>query len=284
MLSWSLLRGLSSPGAVIRLKIMRVFAIFLLWCLGASAQPGDYNGLYSSGSKVFSREANALLVEAVRNRKPGRALDVGMGQGRNSLFLARQGWEVTGFDSADEGVRQAKVEAARLGLRLSAEVSTFEAFDFGTEKWDLIVITYEPTKAIAPKVAGALRPGGIVVVEDRHLDTRRVWPAGTFGDNELLSFFGGLRVLRYEDVWGRADWSVKKIDERLVRLVAEKPLPRSEGCVWEARAVAAGASVCWETALLRCEADGWKFTREKCPNTATGSAVAGAAGEASLVF
>jgi len=69
------------------------------------------------------------------------------------------------------------------------------------ERWDLIVLTYEPTKAIAPKVAAALRLGGIVVVEDRHIDTMRVWPTWTFRDNKLLSLFAGLRLLRYEDVW-----------------------------------------------------------------------------------
>ena len=237
----------------------------MLVCGCASGQPGEYNGIYSGGSEVFTREPNRLLVEAVRNRKPGRALDVGMGQGRNALFLAKNGWEVTGFDAADEGIRQAKAEAARLALRVTAEVNTFDAFDFGTEKWDLIVLTYVSTKAIAPKVAKALRPGGIVVVEDRHLDTRRVWPAGTFGNNELILLFAGLRVLRYEDVWARPDWSAKKLDERLVRLVAEKPLPSPAGCIWEGKAIDEGASVCWDTALLRCETEGLKFTREKCP-------------------
>lgn len=111
-----------------------------------------------------------------------------------------------------------------------------------------------------------------------------IWLTGAFGDNDLLTLFPGLRVLRYEDVWARADRRAKRIDERLVRLVAEKPLTRSEGFIWEARAVAAGASVCWDAVLLRCEADSWKFTREKCPNTAAASAVAGAAVAASLIF
>jgi SAM-dependent methyltransferase len=243
---------------------MRSLAGLVLFSSCCIAQPSEYNGLYASQSKVFTREPNAFLVEAVKNRRPGRALDVGMGQGRNALFLARSGWDVTGFDSADEGIRQAKWEAARLKLRLNAEVNTFEAFDFGKEKWDLIVLTYEPTKAIAPKVAPALRPGGILVVEDRHVDTRRVWPAGAFGDNELLSVFPSLRVLRYEDVWARPDWSAKQLDERLVRLLAEKPLPKAQGCVWDGKETAEGSSVCWESALLRCTAEGWRFTREKC--------------------
>ena len=187
-----------------------------------------------------------------------------MGQGRNSIFLAQQGWEVIGFDSSDEGVRQARAEATRLGVRLIGQVSTFEAFEFGEAQWDLIVLTYEPTKQIASKVPRALRPGGIVVVEDRHLDTKRVWPAGTFGDNELLSMFPGLRVLRYEDVWARPDWSAKGLDERLVRILAEKPVAGIEGCLWAAKPVAEGGTACWDGALLRCNRDGWQFTREKC--------------------
>lgn len=243
---------------------MRLLIFALIFSAAGFAQPGEYNELYRGRSAVFTREPNALLVEAVRNRKPGRALDVGMGQGRNALFLAKQGWEVTGFDLADEGVRQAKAEAERLGLALRAEVAGFAGFDFGEAQWDLIVLTYEPTKAIAPRIPRALRPGGIVVVEDRHLDTKRVWPAGSLGDNELMAMFPGLRVLRYEDAWARPDWSARGVSERLVRLVAEKPAPPAAGCVWDGKGLQEGESVCWDTAVLRCGAEGWTFTKERC--------------------
>lgn len=63
-----------------------------------------------------------------------------MGQGRNSIFLAQQGWDVTGIDPADEGVRQAKAEADRLGLKIHVEVTTFEQFDFGEDRWDLFCV------------------------------------------------------------------------------------------------------------------------------------------------
>src|SRR5262249_48015058 len=53
-----------------------------------------YDQVYASPPK-FLTAPNKLLVEAVNNRKPGRALDVAMGQGRNSLYLARLGWDVT---------------------------------------------------------------------------------------------------------------------------------------------------------------------------------------------
>ncbi len=244
--------------------MLRRFLLMLGCGVYAFPQAQEYNSLYRGQDDVFSRKPNALLVEAVRQRKPGKALDVGMGQGRNAIFLAQQGWDVTGFDAADEGVRQARAEADRLGLKIRAEVNTFERFEFGEDRWDLIVLTYEPTKAIAPYVARALKPGGIVVVEDRHLDTKRVWPAGAFADNELVTLFAGLRVLRYEDVWARPDWSAKKRDERLVRLIAEKPAPRAVGCAWEGKPVEVGGTACFVTVTLQCKADGWEVSGGKC--------------------
>src|SRR5438445_3611367 len=106
-------------------------AVAALPCL-AYSQANEYNPVYrGSAGEVFTRKPNAFLVEMTRQRKPGRALDVGMGQGRNSIYLAQQGWDVTGFDPADEGVRQAREEAKRVGVKLRAEVTTFQEFDFG---------------------------------------------------------------------------------------------------------------------------------------------------------
>jgi SAM-dependent methyltransferase len=244
---------------------MRCLLLLMAACAVAVPQASQYNRTYrGEDGDVFSRKPNAFLVEMTRQRKPGKALDIGMGQGRNSIFLAQQGWDVTGIDPADEGVRQAKAEADRLGLKIHAEISTFEQFDFGDGQWDLIVLMYEPTKEIAPKVERALKPGGAVIVEDRHLDTRRVWPAGTFADNELISLFPRLRVLRYEDVWALPDWSALKVEERLVRLFAEKPLPPAPGCIWEHKVIPEGGTVCWQVVTFLCNADGWRFTREKC--------------------
>jgi len=239
----------------------------ILSCALLFGQASEYDSIYSGKDGVpFPREPNQFLVEMTKGRKPGRALDVGMGQGRNSIYLAGQGWDVTGFDASGEGVRRAGAEAARLGVRLSALVATFDQFDFGESRWDLIVLTYEPTRKIAPRVQRALKPGGILVAEDRHMDTKRVWPeGGLLRDNELPSLFPGLRVIRYEDVWAVPDWQAMRLKERLVRLCAEKPETSKPGCIWEGHAVPPGGTACWDKSVkFRCAMDGWQFTREKC--------------------
>ena len=50
-----------------------------------------FNNIYRTDNPVFSTQPNALLVATIEQRKPGRALDIGIGQGRNSVFLALKG-------------------------------------------------------------------------------------------------------------------------------------------------------------------------------------------------
>jgi SAM-dependent methyltransferase len=172
-----------------------------------------WNKVYGGHDPIFVETPNPLLASAVLDRKPGKALDFGMGQGRNSVFLAMQGWDVTGFDPSDEGIRIAQANAAKAGVKIHALVASDDQFNFGMARWDLIVMTYirSPSVRDAERIQRALAPGGIFVYEngsDRH--------------NELLKLFLPFRILRFEDVDAIADWNPgEKI--RLERLVAEKP-------------------------------------------------------------
>jgi SAM-dependent methyltransferase len=80
---------------------------------------------------------NKFLAETIKGRKPGKALDIGMGEGRNALFLATQGWEVTGFDISDVGVQLARETAQKRGLKLETLVDDVDRFDYGRQRWDL---------------------------------------------------------------------------------------------------------------------------------------------------
>ena len=72
----------------------------------------DYwNRFFTSPNPGFNTEPNAFLVSVAEKRKPGRALDVGMGEGRNALYLAKLGWDVTGFDPAEKAVALAQERA-----------------------------------------------------------------------------------------------------------------------------------------------------------------------------
>jgi len=157
-----------------------------------------YEGAYDPAEPPrFNQQPNSFLVECIKNRKPGRALDVGMGNGRNALGLARNGWQVTGFDIAGAGVQQANQKAARMGLSLTTFVQSDQEFNFGSDRWDLIVLTYQPFREILGRVKDSLKNGGVVVIENFQRDTRRyrlIGTGGVLGNNEALQLFSDFRL------------------------------------------------------------------------------------------
>lgn len=113
-----------------------------------------WNKIYAAkDAPIFVAHPSALLMRTVDGIPPGKALDIGMGQGRNAVYLATQKWNVTGFDPSDEAVRIARENAERLGVTLDAVVARDDQFAFGTEQWDLIVMTFvrTPTRADASR-------------------------------------------------------------------------------------------------------------------------------------
>lgn len=179
-----------------------------------------YDKVYAAEPQ-FQTEPNRLLMEVADRLKPGKALDVGMGQGRNALFLARRGWDVTGFDVSAVGIAKAKAAARSAGLKIRAIHTSDEELEFGQEKWDLIAILYALEKRSVFRARDALRRGGIVVVEGAHRDANR-GAAWEFESNELLRIFEGFTILKYEELVGSYDWAPGK-PVRMVRLVAQKP-------------------------------------------------------------
>ncbi|MGD0235516.1 MAG: class I SAM-dependent methyltransferase [Syntrophorhabdales bacterium] len=185
-----------------------------------------FNNIYSSSTPGFVTQPNALLVTTVEGRKPGRALDVGMGQGRNAVFLALKGWDVTGFDISDEGIAVARKNAERAGVKLNAILATDEAFDYGSNQWDLIAFIYEPFPVTSPayveRLRKSMKSGGIIVIEsygDEATTPNR--PPTAIDPAQLLAAFKNFRLVHFEDIVTTPDWNVRA-KRRIVRMVAEK--------------------------------------------------------------
>jgi SAM-dependent methyltransferase len=206
-----------------------IFTAFLAAAL-ALAQAADrrdrdfWNQKFSDPKTEFRWLPSPLLVDAIHSSVPGRALDLGMGEGRNTIFLAQQGWNATGVDLSDVAIAQAKERAEQVGVKITAVVDDLDHFPMGENQWDLIAMFYvhawyrEARPKSTERVAAALKPGGLLVVEgfagkDKFL----------FRPNELLRDFPGLRVVRYEDLEGEAEWALGR--SHIIRFVAEKPKP-----------------------------------------------------------
>jgi SAM-dependent methyltransferase len=171
----------------------------------------------------FNRKPNQLLVDVTKDVKPGEALDVATGQGRNALYLAEKGWKVTGVDISDEGLRIAKKSADDRKLPLETVEADTSTWDFGKDRWDLVTSIYAGAdpKDIE-RIKTALRPGGMIVVEVFHKDGTTNTRSSGFETGQLAKLCAGYRIIRDEVVLDQADWGgANKI--KLVRFAATKP-------------------------------------------------------------
>jgi SAM-dependent methyltransferase len=224
----------SGRSKAIRKGIVVVIALGLTGLVHAQEhrQPREvWNEIFAKRQGDFPH--NAFLADTIKGMKPGTALDIGMGEGRNALFLAAQGWQVTGFDISDVAIRLAQESAQTRGLKLEIVLADADRFDYGRHRWDLVVGMYMHSVITrnAAKIIDSLRPGGMIVVEGFHRDLNRLGVQGGYigyRSNELPKAFDRLRIVRYEDTVGRADWERSGREAPIVRFVAVKEQPSGD--------------------------------------------------------
>ncbi len=181
-----------------------------------------WNRTYREGGNV-KLGPNQLLVDTVQGVSPGKALDVGVGQGRNALYLASQGWDVTGVDISDEGIARVNQAAKDSGLdtKVHAHVADFHTWDFGENQYDLIAFIYMGTTPPVDAIRRGLEPGGIVVFEHFGADASKTSGSGGLRQGDLSVLFqDGFEVLRDEQVVDLADWGHATVS--LIRFAAKK--------------------------------------------------------------
>lgn len=133
-----------------------------------------WDGRYGGERHVWSGRANAQLVAYASNLSPGRALDVGCGEGGDTIWLARRGWEVTGVDISPVGLSRAAANAQGAGVEL-----TWRQADLFGEEWpalsgyQLVSSQYlhlppELRERSLQRLAGTVAPGGDLLVVQHH--------------------------------------------------------------------------------------------------------------------
>jgi SAM-dependent methyltransferase len=190
------------------------------------AERESWNETYRQ-SRGFNHEPNRLLVDTVRGRAPGRALDVMMGQGRNAVYLATQGWNVTGVDISNEGLALARAAAAAHHVALDAVEADIETYEFGSAAWDLVTMIYAGDSApMIEKIKPSLRPGGLFIVE--YFLAGPTSCCGGFERGLPAKLFAGgdWEIIRDDIVEDAPDWA--RDTANLVRFVARKRCAATE--------------------------------------------------------
>jgi tellurite methyltransferase len=159
---------------------------------------------YDTEEYLFGREPIPFLKNHVDLLPKGTALDLAMGEGRNGVFLATEGFQVTGVDISEAGFKKAQTLAAEKGVMLTTVVADLEQYTIPPNAFDVIICTYYLQRDLFPKIVKALKPGGMVLIETYLVDHLQYRPkfnrAFLLERNELLTLLPGLRVLRYQEV------------------------------------------------------------------------------------
>jgi len=174
----------------------------------------------------FTSTPSVFMKESTKDLPPGRALDVGAGQGRNAVWLAQQGWDVTAIDISGAGLAAASVNAKKVGISITTVKTTYQDFDFGTERWDLIVmiLSWAPVSdpAFVAWLNASLRPGGVLVFEHVLATEKQSFPGNVHAlpPNALLSHFKDFHIQKYEEGVWLGDWGGPPAE--LVRMIAKR--------------------------------------------------------------
>jgi SAM-dependent methyltransferase len=131
----------------------------------------------AADAPVFSGHVNAQLAREAASLTPGRALDVGAGEGGDALWLASRGWEVTGLDFSPVALRRAADQAAAEGVghRTTWHQADVRTWEPGEQRWDLVTSHFlhlpdGGMRDVVRRLASAVAPGGTLLVVGHHPD------------------------------------------------------------------------------------------------------------------
>ncbi len=175
----------------------------------------EWNQRYAKPGYAYGTEPNNFLVSAADRIPPGRVLSLGDGEGRNSVFLARLGYDVTAVDVSDVGLEKARRLAADANVSISTVVSDLVAYQIEPGTWDGIISIFchlpRPLRRdVHAAAVSGLKPGGAFVLEAY---TPRQLAFGT-GGPPVLELLVSLDELRQE--LGALDLVIARETEREV--------------------------------------------------------------------
>ncbi len=149
-----------------------------------------WDARYSESDRVWSGDPNLALTVEAETLAPGRALDVGCGEGADAVWLATQGWRVTGLDPSGVALERARAAASSAGVEVTwvrGELHTAELPEGG---FDLVSVFYpslELDTDPVTRLASLVAPGGtLLVVHHAEVDRERALEHG-FDPDTLLA-------------------------------------------------------------------------------------------------
>ncbi|GBD85604.1 tellurite resistance protein TehB [bacterium BMS3Abin02] len=178
-----------------------------------------WNTRYNERELLWSAEPNEFLVTETQQLTPGRALDIGAGEGRNALWLAGRGWQVTAVDFSDVAIAKGREGARHRGVEVEWVIADLQTYIPTERSFDLVIEFYihipEPWRPqVWRRAADAVAEGGTLLVVGHDLSNLEKGhggpqdPAALFTPQDVVTAIEGLDVLKAEQVIRHVDGRV----------------------------------------------------------------------------
>jgi len=184
------------------------FIIFIVITLflpaNAFTAPNDqsrWDRHYDMEEFLFGTQPIQFLKKSIHLLPKGKALDLAMGEGRNGVYLATQGFDVLGLDISPLGLNKAHKLAKHHNVKIKTQVVDLEGYQMQKNTFDLILCTYYMQRDLFEQAKEALKPGGMILIETYNVDYLQY---ASFSKkyllkrNELLKIFKDFKVIRYQ--------------------------------------------------------------------------------------
>ena len=161
---------------------------------------------YETEAYIFGKEPVEFLGEHIDLLPRGKALDIAMGEGRNAVFLAKNGFTVDGCDISEIAIKKALDLAKENNVKVRAFVADLETYKLPQNTYDVIVCFYYLQRDLVPQMKEALKPGGMIIYETYTIENRERGFEGPknkdylLKPNELLDLFKDFKIIYYREL------------------------------------------------------------------------------------
>lgn len=171
----------------------------------------DWNRRYQGGDLLWTDRPNRFLVAEAGGLEPGRALDLACGEGRNSVWLAEQGWRVTGVDFSRAAIEKAGRLAEQRGVEVDWVCADLLEYAPPPEAFHLVIVLYlqiaeTERHVVFSNAASAVARGGTLLLVAHDPDNLEHGYGGPrdaavlYGAAQAAADFKGLEIERAEQV------------------------------------------------------------------------------------
>lgn len=199
----------------------------------------DWDERYAARELVWSAGPNQFVEPECVDLRPGHAVDLAAGEGRNAIWLAEQGWSVTAVDFAEQALVTARARAAAVGEELGTELditwvrSDLFTYEIPAGAYDLVLATYVHVvdyerRELLRSWVRALAPGGTLLVVG-HDTTNLTEGHGGPQDVDVLFTAADLEADLQDHLGGGA-----LVVERTGRVAREVETPEGTVVAWDA--------------------------------------------------